>query len=268
MLKKLTAILSSIVLGTLCVSGLSMPADADWLTATYVTGADNVIYATEENAIEIEILPHLGEFWCSSLLEQAIAENPDSDVKFAVCIDNRNYSCDIYEAEFCDSTLFDGVTYTDIKKSLYDKELINWTEADRELLNKIYRETSVYQTEKCRESDRLELELLRENGVELVMKGDYLDYMIITAEQLQELLVNPEVGYMVSLATPSTGDITMDTETDILDVVTINRVVVGVEEVLDVQRMAGDINQNGILDLSDSLSILQYTVGLIDDLDA
>ncbi|MDE5754328.1 MAG: hypothetical protein K2H89_07305 [Oscillospiraceae bacterium] len=267
MLKKLTAMLSSIVLGTLCVSGLNMPADADWWNdSTYVVGADNVIYATGDNMILAEYEAPAGEFHCSGLLQQAVAENPD--MEFAVQIDEDSFDYDVYEKQFCNETLLDGVTYTDIKESLYDKGWINWTDDDRELMHKIDVEAGAYAREKCAESRRLELEMLQENGVELIMKGDYLDYMIVTAEQLQELPMNQEIGYKASLAMPSTGDVTMDAETDIVDVITINRVVVGVEQVLDVQRMAGDINQNGVLDLSDSLSILQYTVGLVDDLNA
>ncbi|MDE5768304.1 MAG: hypothetical protein K2H29_03675 [Oscillospiraceae bacterium] len=267
MLKKLIAMFSSIVLSITCVRGLHVSVNADWWNdSTYVVGADNVIYATGDNMILEEYEAPVGEIHCSKLLQQAVAENPD--MKFAVQIDEDNFDYDVYEKQFCNETLLDGVTYTDIKESLYDKEWVNWTDTDRELLNKIKVEADAYAREKGTEIYRLELEMLQENGVELIMKGDYLDYMIVTAEQLQELPMNQEIGYKASLAMPSAGDVTMDAETDIIDVITINRVVVGVEQVLDVQRMAGDIDHNGVLDLSDSLLILQYTVGLVDDLDA
>lgn len=63
------------------------------------------------------------------------------------------------------------------------------------------------------------------------------------------------------------GDIDLDDEITILDVVMGNRVFVGVESVTPEQRKAYDVNHSGSIDLADSMLVLQYLVHLIDSLD-
>ena len=63
------------------------------------------------------------------------------------------------------------------------------------------------------------------------------------------------------------GDIDLDDEITILDVVMGNRVFVGVESITLEQRKAYDINHSGAVDLADSMLVLQYLVHLIDSLE-
>ena len=58
------------------------------------------------------------------------------------------------------------------------------------------------------------------------------------------------------------GDVGNDSKLDILDVVMLNRVVVGVESATTSKRLAGDLNGNGKLELEDSMAILRKLVGL------
>ncbi|MDE5754291.1 MAG: dockerin type I repeat-containing protein [Oscillospiraceae bacterium] len=62
------------------------------------------------------------------------------------------------------------------------------------------------------------------------------------------------------------GDPDGDGEVGILDVVLMNRVVVGVERMDESQRRAADVDGDGKLTLSDSMKVLQYIVGLITEL--
>lgn len=58
------------------------------------------------------------------------------------------------------------------------------------------------------------------------------------------------------------GDVGNDGKLDILDVVMLNRVVVGVETATTSKLLAGDLNGNGKLELTDSMAILRKLVGL------
>ena len=62
------------------------------------------------------------------------------------------------------------------------------------------------------------------------------------------------------------GDVTGDIKIDILDVVTINKAVLGKESLTNEQIKAIDFNGNGKPDASDSLTLMKYIVGLIETL--
>ena len=61
------------------------------------------------------------------------------------------------------------------------------------------------------------------------------------------------------------GDATGDGEIDILDVITVNKTILGKETLTDAQLKAIDFNQNGKPDSTESLAILKYIVGLIQN---
>ena len=62
------------------------------------------------------------------------------------------------------------------------------------------------------------------------------------------------------------GDVNEDGEIGIMDVVLMNRVIVGVEQVDEIQRKSADVDGDGKVTLSDSMKVLQYIVGLITEL--
>jgi len=59
------------------------------------------------------------------------------------------------------------------------------------------------------------------------------------------------------------GDVDNDGEVSILDVITINKNILGKEELTAVQQKAADVNHNGAPDSSDSLAVMKYLVGLL-----
>ena len=63
-----------------------------------------------------------------------------------------------------------------------------------------------------------------------------------------------------------TGDANLDGTVDILDVITINKAVLGKETLTRHQNEFSDVNQNGVPDSSDSLAVLKYIVGLTSSL--
>ena len=64
------------------------------------------------------------------------------------------------------------------------------------------------------------------------------------------------------------GDVDGDDTVNIIDVVQMNRVTVGLDQFTTKQTKSADVNQNGKVDLSDSMQVLRYIVGLVDSLEA
>ena len=60
------------------------------------------------------------------------------------------------------------------------------------------------------------------------------------------------------------GDVTMDDSVDILDVITVNKAVLGKETLTTIQNKLADINRDGKVDASDALEILKQVVGLTE----
>ena len=58
-----------------------------------------------------------------------------------------------------------------------------------------------------------------------------------------------------------------DDTVNIIDVVQMNRVTVGLDQFTSEQTKAADVNQNGKVDLNDSMQVLRYIVGLVDSLE-
>jgi len=64
------------------------------------------------------------------------------------------------------------------------------------------------------------------------------------------------------------GDINGDGNIDIMDVICLNKNLLGVQSLSEEARGNADVNHDGKVDSSDSLLILKYTVELIDSFDA
>ena len=60
------------------------------------------------------------------------------------------------------------------------------------------------------------------------------------------------------------GDFNNDGTVDIMDVIAVNRYIVGVRDASPAQQIAVDINQNGDVDANDSLSILKIVLNVTD----
>ncbi|MDE6088940.1 MAG: dockerin type I repeat-containing protein [Oscillospiraceae bacterium] len=62
------------------------------------------------------------------------------------------------------------------------------------------------------------------------------------------------------------GDVNLDGSVDITDVILMNRVYVGVEEISAEAKANGDTDGDGKISLTDSMNVLRFLVHLIDDL--
>jgi len=72
----------------------------------------------------------------------------------------------------------------------------------------------------------------------------------------------------VTGVTVTKGDATEDDSVDILDVITINKTILGKETMNSYSVLAVDINQNGAPDAEDSLAVMKHIVGLTDFLES
>lgn len=72
---------------------------------------------------------------------------------------------------------------------------------------------------------------------------------------------------MTSELSTFTGDVNSDGVVNILDVITINRAILGKEKLTDSQNKAADVNKNDKVDSLDSLLIMKYIVGIINSFD-
>ncbi len=62
------------------------------------------------------------------------------------------------------------------------------------------------------------------------------------------------------------GDLTGDGTIDIMDVIKVNKFLLGSVSLSDAEKTAADVDQNDEVDSTDSLNILKYVVELIDSL--
>ncbi len=62
-----------------------------------------------------------------------------------------------------------------------------------------------------------------------------------------------------------TGDVNGDLEIDIMDVIALNKYLLGSAELDDKQKEAADVDVNGKIDSTDSLNVLKYVVEIITD---
>ena len=65
-------------------------------------------------------------------------------------------------------------------------------------------------------------------------------------------------------ALENAGDVTLDCEIDIMDVIALNKQLLGAETLCDTAKKNSDINGNGSPDETDSLAILKYVVGMTE----
>ena len=73
---------------------------------------------------------------------------------------------------------------------------------------------------------------------------------------------------MVRLQPRLNADVNMDGKMDILDVIKVNKLIVGAVSLLDEQEQIADVNGNGEVDSNDSLQILKYILGIINQFEA
>ena len=300
MSKRLIALLSSIAVLTACAGSLTTANAESYVnpmtgetveiepTKPYAVTSDGIAYSTLVSSEDFTTyvddwgvdlwLPNPGELTYSSLIK-LILKNEDSSVKLPVkfrIIPNADGSVYLEEKEqFMNTEMIDGQTYAEAKeeinalieeKAQSGEELSALREEDLPIIEKIQKinaDVEAYLSSVAAEEIRLEPERLTENGVEIAnIMNDYY-YTVLTVEQLQNFPVNSNFGYEVILTTMP-GDVQENGKIDIIDVISVNKAILGKETFTDEQTNSADINQNGKPDADDALAIMKRVVGLID----
>lgn len=276
MSKKLTALLSSAVLLTASMNGL-MPVNAYF--GDYAFNSEGIAYSTVVDSTTgmymddhyLEALePVRGTIQYGDSVKNII-ENEDATckmaLKFRIYVETYNYPDEI--EEFRNSHTIDGQTYAEAYEELSVISSRNLTAEQREKRLKIENETDAYIANFIAEDIANEIERLAENGITITnfdnqydnpaLYGNY--YAILTAEELKNFPANPHLGYDVML-TAMPGDVHTDGNVDLLDVISVNKAVMGKEALTASQNAAADFDRNNTVNSADSLNMLKYIVGL------
>ena len=96
--------------------------------------------------------------------------------------------------------------------------------------------------------------------------GNFTVYSYEDNKILKDCCEKYQIPFVLLSDEYSIGDVTGDSKADILDVIAINKAVLGKEKLTSEQVKAVDFNGNGKPDSSDSLTLMKYIVGLIETL--
>jgi len=296
MRKKLTALLSSIAILMACTSSLTTANAESYVNPmtdetvevypieSYAITPDGIAYSTLVSSEDFTTyvddwgrdlwLPNPGELTYSSLIK-VILSNEDSSVKLPVkfkIVPNANDSVYLEEKEnFMNTEMIDGQTYAEAKAEINqiieERNGLSVRRAEDlpiiEKNLKIDADVEAYLESIAAEEMKLEPERLTENGIEITnIMNDYC-YTVLTVQQLQNFPVNSHFGYEVILTTMP-GDVQENGKIDIIDVISVNKTLLGKETFTNEQINSADINKNGKPDSDDALLIMKRVVGLID----
>ncbi|MBR4320016.1 MAG: CHAP domain-containing protein [Oscillospiraceae bacterium] len=115
------------------------------------------------------------------------------------------------------------------------------------------------------QSSNPDIAVVSKKGVITALKEGYT---VITVMNSDYDAVPIKVTVTAEIPTLLDGDADGSGEIDILDVITLNKAVLGKESLSEAQLKAIDFNGNGKPDSSESLTILKYSVGMITSLTA
>jgi len=250
----------------------------------YVLGEDGVYYGAESYPIRIleEYIPNGGTVDSVNVLQALARLHPDA--KFAVDVQSYEKYTSYLDEEIRPLTdahkAANGMTYSEFwdawyaADNPYDPEQI---EALKPYLSEVQTETNRLIAEeylpRLREE---EAEHRAEHGIVFQDAAYEMGgkWCILTAEQVLEFPGYEKYGYFLGLAPlpenipkapePIYGDVNSDGAIDIMDVIFLNKSILGSTFLNDFQRQCADVNLDGLLDAGDALNILKYVVGNID----
>ncbi|MBR4319377.1 MAG: dockerin type I repeat-containing protein [Oscillospiraceae bacterium] len=248
MSKKLVALYSSLVMGITCMNGL-ITTNA-WLSdekyAEYYPVYDGVVYKKYQDGM----LEDLGSTQggsvdrSESFLEIAQHENPS--VKIAVQINAYSKGAD-------------------------EKELT----AEGERLSENGIQVVSYEGKVVTYDNPKEEWYAYSNGADVY-------FAIMTLEQAENFPASQDILYQLYVQRLPEGlqpdsdkketvlahDVNGDGDIDIMDVITVNKAILGKELLTEEQNIAADVDKNNKVDSNDALLLMKYIVGIITDFNA
>ena len=262
----------------------------------YLVSTDNVVYSLRDYAKEDDDEPNPGVVYKTLSLEKTLEEYPDA--LFAVKIDSYSdaaidFANEIYQKriQFLTEKIIDGKPYREFMDEYEhpqekNEEFYRERPAKTALVQQINQEADEYEKALILESENPEINWLEENGIQIVSRSTEMNrtfYAILTADQIKNFPVdeNRGFGYKLFLSrlddvnltntseepeiTP--GDVTGTGNVNVLDVVLTNKAVYGKAQLSESQLKAADVNKNQKADFGDSLTMMQYIVGITDTLE-
>ena len=257
---------------------------AERYKSQYILGEDGVYYGSETYPIRImeQLIPKAGTVNSISVLPALAMLHPDA--KFAVDVQSAGGNVSYLDKDIRPLTdahkAANGMTYSEFwdawyaANDPYNQEKI---EALKPYLSEVQTETDRLIAEEFLPiRTQKETDYLAQNGI-VLQAADYETsgkWCILTAQQVLEFPGYESYGYYLGLAprpenipqdpTPIFGDVNSDGAIDIMDVILLNKYILGSQYLDDYQRKCADVNQDGLLDAGDALNILKYVVGNID----
>ncbi|MDE6777729.1 MAG: dockerin type I repeat-containing protein [Oscillospiraceae bacterium] len=171
----------------------------------------------------------------------------------------RQYTYAEYEELVADGRVLSG-TLSDMgcddwTKALYSIDIIN----DEGMRERILVKSRWY----IEEDEEVDIE-------EIANKSDKTEKDIVTGISWAiDAALNGEITDEEALQLANRilkGDATEDGEVDIVDVISVNKSILGQTKLSSSAQKASDIDEDGIVSPSDSLAIMQYIVGLTEEL--
>ena len=285
--KALTTILSSLAIVT-CISSSFITGYAISPESGYTMNNEGIVYSLENDISDDDDVPDVGTIRIESyFLQTAMNKNPSA--QFAVEIHTYVSEDGFKEekAQFKAEHFIDGQSYAEIMEDLiysgnYPPNALNVEQKQK--VQQIVKETSAYIKTLIEEQTKYEAEWLKENGIQIIDSNGMVLYALVSREQLLNFPISTTTGYKVFLTqlenvtvsqnieqekfTFLIGDVTGENSVDILDVIALNKAVLGKETLTEAQLQAVDFNQNGKPDADEALTLLKYIVGLIEDFTA
>lgn len=119
----------------------------------------------------------------------------------------------------------------------------------------------------AQKDDIYEIRYLAQSPVDESKKHLWFDYGTLTDYAKSEAVVWKDGQIHITDGSKTefiAGDVTLDEEVDILDVITVNKAVLGKEVLTDLQNKAADMDGDGKPTSNDALMLLKKIVGLTD----
>ena len=260
MTKNMKKMLAFVACGMLTVYGSSIPVQAADQTAITVTiDQTNVTLEQLKGCdYEIPIFVHLNQ---NAKLNA---------VEFGIAVDNRCRFELVTRSQY--SEIYGGKISMDMSGVLIpgadNCAWMTWAQQSS------YEETSsnlvmllVKIPDSAQEGDVYEIHYLAQSPVDENKKHLWFEYGTLT-DYSKENAVAWTDGKICVISQSETevvpGDATLDGMVDILDVITVNKAVLGKEFLTELQNKAADIDGDGKPTSNDSLMILKKIVGLAD----
>ena len=259
MTKKLNIIFSLLALGIISSGFTAVPAEAEEQTDLAVTidQAEVSLSKLKDSDYEVPIFVRLEQNVSLNAVEFGLSV--DSRCRFDIV--TRSQYSEIYGEKISMSMSGVFLPGTDNCAWMTWAQQSAYTEKTSNLLMLL-----VKVPENAQPDDKYEIRYLSQSPISEEKQHIWFDYDALTDYSKTGSVAWSDGWIHISEEeiTVLAGDVTLDNTVDILDVITLNKAILGKEVLTDAQNKAGDLDGDGKPTASDSMIILKKIVGLLD----